>query len=426
MSAEQTLKRSNSQIDGVSDPSKPPLLPSERDHDHIERNSGLDRSSPGATEIPDKVTDAKTKGAINRSHSPAESDTELCDFSKRSRLDDGRLLKWKNWPHETNSTSAAPSSHADSLLTFENFRPSFLDIDPKRLQDPKAINAQQPTHPPPSRTLAPSPTINHSRPPNNPPLKPAAPSPARRPSLNQLSTDGQQALKVLVLIDHATKGDAIHHALSADIHPNSLEMKHLMFKYRTHRSKLQNAFFAKARTICAQLTTRHEFVELHEKGSDRGRRVEYFGGKCTKARLESLYGHLGSAVDVPRILAAQGPNEKAFRELMTQVFIHCMEDVWYYELQPCRQNVSARLEKENKEEIYHRFRGLTDRIEGLPAAKVIPGYLDVPLRAGFPRYMIFDRDFRQRNIDNVDKSDKVSDEDERAECPIAKSTRKGT
>ena len=159
-------------------------------------------------------------------------------------------------------------------------------------------------------------------------------------------------------------------------------------------------------------------MELHEKGSDRDRRVEYFGGECSKARLAALYGHLGSAVDIPRILAAQGPNEKAFRDLMMQVFVHSMEDVWYYELQLCRQNISARLEKENKEEIYHRFRGLTDRIEGLPAAKVIPGYLDVPLVAGFPRHMLFDSDFRQRIIDDVDKSDKVSDEDERAKCPI--------
>ena len=413
MSAEQPLKRSNSNVDGVIEPSEPPQLPSERDHDRMERKSGLDGSSPEASEIPDKVTDAKTKGsgpsqqALNRSHSPDETETELCDFAKRPRLHDRHMLNWKDSPYKTTSASAAPSFHADSLLIFENFRPSFLDIDPNRLQDPKAIHAQQPTHPPPSRTLAPSPTTNHSRPFNNPPLKPAAPSPFRRPSLNQLATDGQQALKVLFLIDHATKGDAIHHALSAHIHPSSLEMKHLMFKYRTTRSRLQNAFFAKARTICAQLTTRYEFLELHEKGkgSDRGRRLEYFGGKCTKARLASLYGHLGSAVDIQRILAAEGPDEKAFRDLMMQVFIHSMDDVWYYELQPCRQNVSARLEKENKEKIYNRFRGLTDRIDGLPAAKVMPGYLDVPLRAGFPRYVLFDRDFRPRNIDDIDESD---------------------
>ena len=103
---------------------------------------------------------------------------------------------------------------------------------------------------------------------------------------------------------------------------------------------------------------------------------------------------------------------------MTQVFIHSMEDVWYFELQPCRQHISARLEKENKEKIYNRFRGLTDRIDGLPAAKVMPGYLDVPLRAGFPRYMLFDRDLRPHNMDSVDESDKVSEEDERVECAI--------
>ena len=91
---------------------------------------------------------------------------------------------------------------------------------------------------------------------------------------------------------------------------------------------------------------------------------------------------------------------------MMQVFIHCMEDVWFFELQPCRRNVGARLERENKEEMYRRFKGLTDRVVGLPAAKVVPGYLDVPLRAGFPRYVLFDRDLGPRDGDNIEESDK--------------------
>lgn len=103
---------------------------------------------------------------------------------------------------------------------------------------------------------------------------------------------------------------------------------------------------------------------------------------------------------------------------MTQVFIHSMEDLWYYELQPCRQRIWAKIEKVNKEEICNRFRGLTDRIQGLPAAKVMPGYLEVPLKAGFPRYVLFDRDLRPRSIDNIDESDQVSDEGERAEYPV--------
>ena len=196
-------------------------------------------------------------------------------------------------------------------------------------------------------------------------------------------------------------------------------MKHLISKCRTTRSSLQTSFFAKARSICKQLTARDEFLALgeHGKGSDRRRRLEYFGAKCTKVRLATLYGHLGSAVDISRILEARSPNEKVFRDLMTQVFVHSMEDVWFYELQPCRQNISARLEKENKEEIYDRFKGLTDRVDGLPAAKVLPGYLDVPLMAGFPRYMLFNRELRF-NRDEMDDSDRVSDKDERTKCSI--------
>ena len=83
-----------------------------------------------------------------------------------------------------------------------------------------------------------------------------------------------------------------------------------------------------------------------------------------------------------------------------------MEDVWFYELQPCRRNIGAKMERENREEMYRRFRGLTDRVDGLPAAKVAPGYLDVPLRAGFPRYVLFDCDLAPRDGDDIGGSDK--------------------
>lgn len=83
-----------------------------------------------------------------------------------------------------------------------------------------------------------------------------------------------------------------------------------------------------------------------------------------------------------------------------------MEDVWFFELQPCRRNIGAKMEKGNKEEMYRRFRGLTDRVDGLQAAKVAPGYLDVPVRAGFPRYVLFDHDLGPRDVDTIGGSDK--------------------
>lgn len=164
-----------------------------------------------------------------------------------------------------------------------------------------------------------------------------------------------------------------------------------------HRSRLQTTFFAKARALCKELTSRGEVVVLGEMGKGKGkgmgsqreRRMGYFAGKCTKKRLAGLYGHLASAVDVKGILAARGQGERALRDLMAQVFVHCMEDIWFCEMRAWRRDGLAKTERGDREEMYRRFRGLTDRVDGLPAAKVGPGYLDVPLRAGFPRYMLF-------------------------------------
>lgn len=38
-------------------------------------------------------------------------------------------------------------------------------------------------------------------------------------------TGGQQGINVLFFIDHATKGDAFHHAIQTFVHEDSSEMK---------------------------------------------------------------------------------------------------------------------------------------------------------------------------------------------------------
>ena len=134
---------------------------------------------------------------------------------------------------------------------------------------------------------------------------------------------------MLFLIDYATKGDAIHHNISAHVHSDSSEMVLLMRKYLSDRSSFQNQFFAKARTLCAQLTSRFEFQGIDRKGKgregSRGKRLEYVGEQCTDEHLATLYSHLASAVDIPKILAARSPNDKAFKDWTTQVFVHSME-----------------------------------------------------------------------------------------------------
>ena len=136
---------------------------------------------------------------------------------------------------------------------------------------------------------------------------------------------------------------------------------------------------------------------MEGKGSNnRNRRLEYFSENCTKAHLATLYSHLGSAVDIPRILAARTLNDEACKDLMTQVLVHSMEDLWCLEFDPSKRNSSAKLERENKEEIYNRFRDLKDRVDTLPAAKVPPGYFELPLKASFPRYVLFNQGLEPR------------------------------
>lgn len=135
--------------------------------------------------------------------------------------------------------------------------------------------------------------------------------------------------------------------------------------------------------------------------SDRARRLAYFSAHCTTALLAALHRPIASAVDIHTILLARTPNAAAFKTLMTQVFIHSMEDLWNYEFHPSQQGISAAMERENREEVYDRFKGLTDRCDGLPAARDLPGYWEVPLRAGFPRYVLFGREGRGHIGDDV-------------------------
>lgn len=151
------------------------------------------------------------------------------------------------------------------------------------------------------------------------------------------------------LTDHATKGDAIHHAIGAFVHPDSSEMVLLVCNYLSECSSLQNHIFAKARRICAQFTSRLESLGKVEKPGNKSGRLIYFRDKCTYLHLAAVYSHLASAVDIPNIFAARSPNDKAFKDLMTQVFVHSMGDLWLFEFDPSKQGLSANLEKENKE-----------------------------------------------------------------------------
>lgn len=90
-----------------------------------------------------------------------------------------------------------------------------------------------------------------------------------------------------------------------------------------------------------------------------------------------------------------------------------MEDLWCFEFHPSKQNLSAKREKENKDDVYNRFRGLTDREDGLPAAKDLPGYVEVPLTAKFPRYVLFGQGGRPGDGEEVDESDNVGGDEEK-------------
>ena len=102
---------------------------------------------------------------------------------------------------------------------------------------------------------------------------------------------------------------------------------------------------------------------------------------------------------------------------MAQVFIHSMEDLWCFELHPSKQDLPAKREKANKEDMYNRFKDLTDRVHGLPAARVMPGYLEVPIRADFPRYVLFGQDPRLANEEDVYESDEDENRGHQGDIP---------
>ena len=103
---------------------------------------------------------------------------------------------------------------------------------------------------------------------------------------------------------------------------------------------------------------------------------------------------------------------------MAQVFDHSMEDLWCFEFHPSKQDLPAKQEKANREDMYHRFKGLTDRVTGLPAARALPGYLEVPIRADFPRYVLFGEDFGQGNEEDIYESDEDENRGDEGDIPI--------
>ncbi|CAF9942122.1 hypothetical protein IMSHALPRED_003215 [Imshaugia aleurites] len=364
---------------------------SEISHGSVDKKIEVDESLKQSTQMPLESDEAQIEvsksspQAAKRSRDQLEDEIEIGESSKRPRLDERALLNpcgfgytRRNNAHTSATPERTPSKHNSGSSTFKTVRLSSSNFDRRQRLDPKVF---LPKHWGPSPLKA-SPTPRKG---SVSPFKPN-PTTSSGPNLDQLATDCQQGMKVLFFIDHATKGDAIHHNIRTFVTETSPEMKLLMSKYRNDRSRFQKLFFTKARIICAQLTSAHDFLELDPT---RARRLAYFDDRCTNAHLSTLYSHIASAVDVPRILAARTPNEKAFKDLMVQVFIHSMEDLWCFDVQPSKQDLSAKVEKENKEDVYSRSRDLTDRSYGLPAAREMPGYLKVPLKAGFPRYVLF-------------------------------------
>lgn len=384
MRAGHSSKRSYDQNDADIDPLEPSQQYSESSPHQSETEIGVDGFWQSAADAESEV-DGYSQRALSGCRDHGEVKTDAGKSSKRPCLEGRYLLDCHKPSHSSATREPWPTNDSDSPFLSKAIHPSSPHIDAQCLQDPQAFLPRKSNHSSSTSLPPPLPNRNHALEPN-----PSSPPPSR-PTFIQLSNDGQQGIKVLFLIDHATKGDAIHHNISAYIHSDSSQMKLLMAKYQHDRSYLQSRYFSKARIICAQLTSRPEFVTLAEKRGNRDRRLEYFSENCTKAHLATLYSHLGSAVDFPRILAARTLNDKAFKDLMTQVFVHSMEDLWCLEFHPSKRNSSAKLERENKEEIYNRFRNLTDRVDGLPAAKVTPGYFEIPLKAGFPRYVLFDQ-----------------------------------
>lgn len=411
MSAERSSKRSHDQIDADINPGESSQHHLNEYNSQTESDDEFDASAQLAMEEAQEPIETATEAgessqqAARRHCDPVEVESEVGDSSKRPCLEERRVLDTRGFNYMQRQLSpyaaARPCSTQEPMLSRYGQR-----HNPMRMQDHKSSLASQWEN-------LPSKSVPKSLP-NN--LSPSGPNPPR-PTFNQLATDGQQGMKVLFLIDHATKGDAIHHNLKPFFPSpsSSSELKLLMSKYRIDRSHFQTRYFAKARTICAQLTSRREFLELDTEMegmvSSRTSRLAYFSEKCSKVHLATLYSLLASAVDIARILLARTPNDRAFKNLMTQVFIHSMEDLWCFELHPSKQDLPAKREKENKEDVYNRFRDLTDREHGLPAARDLPGYLEVPLKASFPRYVLFGQVARPRHEEDVYESDEMGDDE---------------
>ena len=335
--------------------------------------------------------------ATCRPHETFSIKTPVNECSKRPRHDSRRLRNFPGFNYRQRSIalgSATPTStipnpkHDNHFSNPSPSRPLFSkNLTHKFIHLPYPPNHLfKPSETPPPKPL-PAPIIPNLIPNPTPP----------RPTFTQLAAAAQLGTRVLFLIDHATKSDALHHHLRAILPPSSSSssnaLRLLMRKCRSERSHLQNRYFAKARTICLQLVSAREFLDLvgtePQTNSDRARRLAYFRAHCTTTLLATLHRPLASAIAMHTILLARTPNAAAFKTLMTQVFIHSMEDLWSYEFQPSQQGISATMERENREAVYERFKGLTDRVDGLPAARDLPGYWEVPLRAGFPRYVLF-------------------------------------
>ena len=417
MRASHSLKRSYDQVDCEVESSESPYVLSEGCHENPDIKDEVEKSSPQATKRPHRPIEAEaditgfSRAAISGSRDQSEVETEVDELSSSPHHNRGRPLDSNAFNLTQRGRSF--SRRLDLLLprgssASKTLRRSRSNAVPKRLPDQQHKVS-------PSETLPTSlTTVNNSHTPDA-----LNPSPSR-PTFTQLATDGQQGMKVLFLVDHATKGDAIHHAIKAYVDERSPEMKLLMSRFLKERCKFQFLFFKKARNICAQLTSRSDFLELERAEVDRGRRLGYFNEQCTEAYLANLYSHIGSAVDIPSILAAQTPNAKAFKRLMTQVFVRSMEDLWCLEFHPSKRNLSAKVEKENKEELYGRFKDLTDRFDGVPAVRDLPGYLDVPVRADFPRYVLLGQTLGPLNERDIYESDEEGDygiEDGDVSCP---------
>ena len=428
MGAERPSKRPRDHIDADIEPGVSSQHPPKEIRGQIDSEDETDTSLHLAIEETHEPIESTTEAggspqqAARRSYSPVEVESEVGNSSKRPCLEDRRLLDPRGFDcmqrkispyvstYPSSTREPTSSNSGNGFSPPKAIYPSSLDCNTRIVLQPKSRRQKYP----PSEPIPPS--LLHN-------LHPSG-SNQTRPTFNQLATDGQQGMKVLFLIDHATKGDAIHHNLKPFFPSpsSSSELKLLMSKYRSDRSHFQNRYFAKARTICAHLMSRREFLELDtemgELGSSRASRLAYFSEKCSKVHLATLYSHLASAVDIAKILLARTPNDKAFIKLMTQVFIHSMEDLWCFEFHPSKQDLPAKRDKENKEDLYSRFRVLTDREDGLPAAKDLPGYLEVPLKARFPRYVLFGQEARLRNEENVYESDEVvGDEDKGGDIP---------